>query len=52
MPNLTEESFHRLVDGDYTMEEACKVLPELKRTSEFDQGGYPATPTQGTQAPD
>ena len=28
IPNLTEESFHRLVDGDYTMEEACKALPE------------------------
>jgi len=28
IPDLTEESFHRLVDGDYTMEEACKVLPE------------------------
>ena len=28
IPNLAEESFRRLVDGDYTMEEACKVLPE------------------------
>jgi len=28
IPDLTEESFHRLVDGDYTIEEACKVLPE------------------------
>ena len=28
IPNLSEESFRRLVEGDYTVEEACKVLPE------------------------
>src|SRR5437773_2823677 len=28
IPDLTEESFRRLVEGDYTMEEACKVFPE------------------------
>ena len=28
IPNLFEESFRRLVEGDYTLEEAYKVLPE------------------------
>jgi RNase H-like domain found in reverse transcriptase/Reverse transcriptase (RNA-dependent DNA polymerase)/Integrase zinc binding domain/Chromo (CHRromatin Organisation MOdifier) domain len=28
IPDLTEESFRRLVGGEYTMEEARKVLPE------------------------
>ena len=28
IPNLSEESFRRLVEGEYTIEEACKVLPD------------------------
>jgi hypothetical protein len=28
IPNLSEESFRRLVEGDYTVEEACKLLPD------------------------
>ena len=28
IPNLTEKSFRRLAEGDYTIEEARKVLPE------------------------
>ena len=28
IPNLSEESFRRLVEGDYTIEEACKALPD------------------------
>jgi len=27
VPNLLEKSFRQLVEGDYTIKEACKVLP-------------------------
>jgi len=27
MPDLIEESFYRLIDGNYTIEEAYKVFP-------------------------
>jgi hypothetical protein len=28
VPNLTEESFYCLTDDNYTIKEACKILPE------------------------